>query len=378
MKILYVMDSLGTGGAERSTADLWYFLRSKNDEIRIVVLEHRREGIEQEIVSAGFDVHFLRMHGFVAQALEIRRQISSFRPDLVHAILFRASMRTRLARCFTRFKLVESLVNCTYDPIRLRDPRINRLVFYINKLVDRISARMVDRFVAVTQVVKDHYVGELHIAQEKISVIHRGRNENPFIAARDAVRAKFREELHVSPDTVIVIHVGRQEFQKGHEVLLKAIGSMQVGPGTPAVFVFLGREGNATPGIKHLLATRPVQNVRWLGHRHDVPALLAASDVFVFPSYYEGMGGALVEAQAAGLPVICSDIAVFREVVDVGVNAFLVEPANEVALAEQIARLIGDNVLRESMGRKSIGHFRKHYTLEQINARMRTFYTEIS
>src|SRR5688500_12975039 len=98
MKILHVIDSLGTGGAERSTAEIWYYLRAKGFELSIVVLKHRKEGIEQEILREGFNVTFLSKKGVLSQALEISEYIKAQRPDIVHSTLFMSNLRVRLAR----------------------------------------------------------------------------------------------------------------------------------------------------------------------------------------------------------------------------------------------------------------------------------------
>src|SRR5687768_5851891 len=124
MKILFVIDSLGTGGAERSTAEIWYYLRDQGIDLSIVVLKHRKEGIEQEILREGFKVFFLSKKGVLPQALEISKHIRTQHPDIVHSTLFMSNLRVRLARLVTKFRHVESLISCTYDPVRLTDPRI--------------------------------------------------------------------------------------------------------------------------------------------------------------------------------------------------------------------------------------------------------------
>ncbi|RDV16117.1 glycosyltransferase [Pontibacter diazotrophicus] len=383
MKILFVQDSLGTGGAERSNANLWYYLRSQGVDLSIVVLEHRKEGIEQEILGEGFPVIFLKKGSFLRNSREIAAIIKAYKPTVVHSTLIRSNLRVRLAKMFASFYHVESLVNCTYDPIRLQDPRVSKAGFYVYKYIDYFSrSRGVDHSIAITREVEKHYQRELGVPRERLSVIYRGRSGNDHLDTSTVSRMKFSAELGIHQDKVWLIHVGRQEFQKGHIYLLKAL--QQIHAENAAVWnkvamVFCGRRGNASSDIDAFLEKHPAlnQHIHWLGHRHDVPELLAASDVFVFPSLYEGLGGSLIEAQAAALPVVCSDIPVLHEVVNDGENALMFPATDAAALAEQITKVTQEPALRKNMSENSLKNFNKKFRLEKINEETLRFYKKV-
>lgn len=378
MKVLFVIDSLGTGGAERSTADLWYFLREHDVTVKIVVLEHRREGIEKEILEAKFDVHFLRPGNFYKQVREIRMIIKSFTPDIVHSVLIRSTFRVRLARLSVKFVSVESLVNCTYDPVRLKDPNVRFLSYYFYKLIDCVTARHVDRFIAITQTVKNHYVHMLSIPEWQIQVIYRGRNSNNFLSDRDAVRVQVRTELGLMKNTLLILFIGRQEYQKGHLVLLEAIKKLDAEHLPGLAFIFLGREGNSTSQIKRFLDTEKLSaNLFWLGHRLDAARWFSAADIFVFPSLYEGLGGVLIEAQAAALPIVCSDIPVLREGVRKGENALMFECGNSDVLAQDLLTLINNQELRAQFSARSLENFEAKFRLSEVNNQVLHFYTTL-
>ncbi|MFD3000872.1 glycosyltransferase family 4 protein [Pontibacter toksunensis] len=380
MKILFVQDSLGTGGAERSNANLWYYLRKQGVALMIAVLEHRKEGIEKEILGEGFPVIFLKKGSFLSNSREIAAIIEEYKPTVVHSTLIRSNLRVRLAKMFASFYHVESLVNCTYDPIRLKDPRVSKIGFYLYKYIDYFSrSEGVDHSIAITHEVEKHYERQLGVPGERLSVIYRGRDENPYLGSSTVSRMKFSAELGINHHKVVLIHVGRQEFQKGHLYLLQALQKIYVENATAwnkLAVVFCGRRGNASPDIDAFLEKHPAlrSDIHWLGHRHDVPELLAASDVFVFPSLYEGLGGSLIEAQAAALPVVCSDIPVFHEVVNVNGNALMFPVADAVALANRLLTLINDADLRKSMSESSLENFKQKFTLDKINREMLEFY----
>jgi glycosyltransferase involved in cell wall biosynthesis len=378
MKILYVLDSLGTGGAERSTADLWYYLRSRGIEPTIIVLGNRKEGIEKEILQQGFEVFFLKGHGFASQCFQLARLIKENKPDIVHSILFKSNLRVRLSRLKTKFIHVESLVNCTYDRVRLKDPRISSLSFYYYKYLDHFTAGLTDKFLAITETVKTHYVSELNIPEKKIDVLYRGRAENPFLHERDALRIAYRRELGLAEDTLLVLHVGRQEFQKGHLVLLQAIRLIEKNINRPVAFVFLGRKGNSSADISAFLKANPLQSkLYWLDHRYDVAQWMISSDIFVFPSLYEGLGGSLIEAQAASLPIICSNIPVLNEVVTRDKNALMFDVGNGAQLGECLINFINNREKRSRFGESSLSNFRSRFLLQRINEKTLEYYKQL-
>jgi glycosyltransferase involved in cell wall biosynthesis len=110
--------------------------------------------------------------------------------------------------------------------------------------------------------------------------------------------------------------------------------------------------------------------VRFLGHRRDVPEILAAADVFAFPSLWEGLGCSVLEAMALGLPIVASDLEPIREVVEDGRCAVLVPPRTPGALASAISSLLDDRPRAEDLGREGREIFRRRFTLERSTQRM--------
>lgn len=122
-----------------------------------------------------------------------------------------------------------------------------------------------------------------------------------------ADRIRIREELGIGTDSPMLINVGRLDDGKNHRFLLEIASTLTHGP-LPNLHVVIAGNGPSLPALLQLALDLGIEDrVHLLGVRSDVPALLSAADVFVFPSTYEGLGLAAVEAQAAGLPVVMSD-----------------------------------------------------------------------
>ena len=376
MKYLGVVDSLGTGGAERSNADLWFYLRERGMDCRIIVMRHRHEGTEREVLDAGFDVHFLGGGGVLADAREIAGIIADYRPDVVHSTLFKSNLRVRLAKLFApRFDHVESLVNTTYTSARLADPAVNYFNLTAYWLLDTVTiAPFTDGMHAITQTVADHYHQRLLVPRRKLHVVTRGRNPNPHVG-NAANRDAYRREFGVAPGEFLIITTGRQEYQKAHTLAIEALGYLKNTLGFSGFrYVMLGRAGTATPEIHATIEAHGLRDrVIETGHRYDVERILPTGDLFVFPSRYEGLGVSLIEAQAAGLPIVCTDLPVFRETTTEA-NAVYLDPGDTPDFARQLHALIQDRQRRARMGQASLYNFSRRFALDRVHAAMYDYF----
>lgn len=170
----------------------------------------------------------------------------------------------------------------------------------------------------------------------------------------------------------MLLSVGRQEYQKGQRYLIEAMRQIET---DRVVLLVAGREGHATGELR--AAAADLASVRFLGHRDDLPEILAAADVFVFPSLYEGLGGSLIEAMALGLPIIASDLPAVREVVRQGSNALLVEPASSTALAVAIDQLARHDAVAARFGAESREIFLERFTLDRSTKAMVDLYQRL-
>jgi glycosyltransferase involved in cell wall biosynthesis len=226
----------------------------------------------------------------------------------------------------------------------------------------------VQHFHANSQAVADHYKQAVKVHANKITVIPRGRADNTYIHQKDTLRRQYEAEFNIPADHVWLINTGRHEYQKAHDVLLEALSLLQ--SKVPHAVLIAGREGKETSKIHQLIDQYNLKDrVRLLGHRTDIPQLLAASDLFVFPSRYEGMPGALIEACSAGLPAICTDLPCMREVVDE--HSALFFPLNDAkALSIQLDQMLNDASSRTRMGEEALKQFQEKFRLERIHEKM--------
>lgn len=379
MKFLFVIDALGSAGAEQSTFFLCKYLVSQQHTVRLVVLRSEQKKWEVEAIEAGIELIILGKASLVRHAWMLARQIRIFRPDVVQSVLFASQIRTRMARLSTRFLHVENLVNTMYDPKRLSDAKISGFKARVLKMINGITSRCcTDAFLANSKTVKHHYQLHLKLNPEKIRVIYRGRTENLFLLQRAEIRSEISSRWQIEADRILFVHAGRQDFAKAHVCLLKAIAQMNSAILDQCAFLFFGREGTATQDIKKALLKIPESAVvRMAGQVNDLYRWLAGADIFVFSSRYEGGPGSLIEAMAAGLPVVCNDLPVFREVLEPDNNAFLADVNNSLVFAESMEKMALNSELRKVFGKRSQKIFEEKFRIGQIHQQITDFYISL-
>ncbi len=172
-----------------------------------------------------------------------------------------------------------------------------------------------------------------------------------------------RRGIGVKNGGPLLLSVGRLVYQKGHEYLVHAMPRI-LGryPDTKAVIC---GEGALRSALERQISELGLEDcVKLLGNRNDISQYLASADVFVLPSRWEGLPVALLEAMAAGLPVVATRVEGVDEVVENERQGLLVPPQDSNALAEALLQLIGDPQLRKQMGAAARHRIQTHYTLD--------------
>lgn len=375
--VLILINGLGTGGAERSTAELLPYLVEDGFEPTVFCLHRRDEGVQDELVRAGYDIQFATSTGLGGRVAEVRRLIRDRGARLVHTAIYEADAVGRLA-ALGGPPVLTSLVNVAYDPSRLADPNVSRPRLEVARAIERVTGRLTAHFHAITHAVKDSAVRNLGIPPSAITVVERGRDPGRLGARTAARRHRVREQLGIGRDVPVLLVVGRQEYQKGQVHLIEALAHLR--RAHPQVTLLLaGRKGHASSAISAAVDRHDLgQHVVELGHRDDVPDLMVAADLFVFPSMYEGLGGSLLEAMALGTPSVVSDIPPLREVVGASGAASFVAPGQPAELADAIVDLLQNPDRRTAMGEAAGARFESTYTWSATAPRMVDLYRTVS
>lgn len=368
MRVVHVIDALGLGGgAEQALAVMLPLLRERGVDSSVACLIPRTGGIQERVGREGFGVEVLGPTSLPGRVKALRCTVADTAPDLVHATLFNASLVARLALLGRPERLVNSLVNTSYDPVRVQQLGLSPRKLDAVRRIDGLTARLrVDRVHAITEAVAAEATDALGIDPTRVEVIPRGRSTGTLGMPTQADRIAVRSKLGVPPTTPVVLSVGRQDAQKNQAGLVRAFAAV-VDRHPDAVLWLAGREGDATPELVEAIGSADLgDRVSVLGHRDDAKALIAAADVFAFPSHYEGLGSVLIEAMALGTPIVGSDAPAVAEVLGAGRYGRVVARGAETAMAGAIADLLDDPAQRSALAAAARSRFEEYYELTLV------------
>ena len=182
-----------------------------------------------------------------------------------------------------------------------------------------------------------------------------------------ADRSAKRRELGIPEDAVLLLSVGELNKNKNHETIIRAIAQLDVH------YVIAGA-GDLEQHLQDLIDTLGLgDRVKLLGYRTDVKALYDASDIFVFPSFREGLSMSVMEAMACGLPCVASEIRGNTDLLENSGGGFLCRAGDETSFRENIRRLATDSELRRKMGQDNLAAVQR-FSLETVINEIRKIY----
>jgi glycosyltransferase involved in cell wall biosynthesis len=227
---------------------------------------------------------------------------------------------------------------------------------------ERLAARWCDRIVTVSEHQRDWALRAGIGKPEQVIAIPNGVPTDRARPTRPP--SEIRAELGVR-DAFVILSTGRLVEQKGLEYLIRAAAVLRAD--MPTARIVLAGEGRLRQQLSKLVADLGLGDfVTFVGHRSDVGDLLAAADLVVLPSLWEGLSISLLEAMAAGKPVVTTGIGSNREVTNDGETAVLVPPKDPLTLAAAIRSLAADPGRLEELGRKGQEAQRERYSLQRM------------
>ncbi|HET8580415.1 MAG TPA: glycosyltransferase [Nitrospiraceae bacterium] len=359
MKVLHLITALSAGGAELHLLTLCRHLKRRGVTVVVVCLRElvkgskslrpdlEREGIRTVNLQAGaaYDWRFLT---------RLTRLFREERPDILHTHLPRADFAgTILHLLYPSLPWI-----CSVHAVYSR-------AFWSGKwalpLFD-LTLRSPHAIIAISGAVKDWLVEERHIRPEKVTVVHYGIEPERFTQPAQALR-----RIWGLNGQAVIGSVGRLEHEKGHEVLIRAMSAICDRVPDACLLIAGSDPWRYGEELQSIIDGMDVgDRVRLIGFQEDVPSFLHALDVFAFASRSEGFGQVIIEAMAAGRPVVANRIPPMTEIVVDGETGLLVEPDNRHALAEAIRWLLTHPDDGKRMGARGRDRVYKHFSVERM------------
>jgi len=355
IRILFIIPTLVRGGAEKQLVLLATGLPRDQFEVHVAVLTHTGP-LEAKLRAAGIPVTVIGKRWKIDPLCfwRVQRHIRSLRPDIVHTWLFAANSYGRQAAALAGVPHIIAGERCV-DPWK----RPHELA------IDRLLARRTEKLVTNSNGVKDFYVSR-GLPPEKFVVISNGVER---LGVTDLVtRDELLTELGLPADSRLLGAIGRLWPQKRVKDLIWAVDHLR--HAHPNAHLLIIGDGPMRWRLERYRdQTGLAGQVHFLGERNDVPRLLPHLDILWLGSEYEGQSNAILEAMAAGVPVIATDIPGNRDLVVHEATGYLVPVGDRYEFIRRTHWLLEDEHLRQKFGAAGRERIEREFTVEQMISR---------
>ncbi|MHB8993929.1 MAG: glycosyltransferase family 4 protein [Armatimonadota bacterium] len=377
IRLLHVLEAT-VGGTRRHVLDLCLGLPPERFRQHLVYSSLRSSQFEadaQQLRDAGIEVTSLPMRRQIEPVedwvclRQLASIISQWQPQIVHGHSAKGGFLSRLAA--RNLPGVCSLYNPHGFPFQMRSSPLKHRLYVA---LERYAARYTHGLIATCESQRALALEHNLLPDSRITVIPNGIRTEQFSLAVD--RSALRRELGLPEQATVIGCIAALSPQKGVQFLLKAFPAVR--RERPDAHLLLVGDGVLRPSLQRLANSLHVtEAVHFAGLRSDIPQILKALDLFVLPSLWEGLPYALLEAGAAGMPVVASDIPGNHDVIEHGVTGRLARPADASDLAAQIIAVLSDPATRTQAA--ALHHLiETRYTLAHMVSAHATLYEKLA
>jgi len=294
--------------------------------------------------------------------MDLLRLLKKTQPALVHTHLIHGDLYGITAAWIAGIQAVVSTKH--------NDDRFRRIVPIT--ILNRLLNKRLRAAIAISDWVRNFTVSVEKIPEQSIETIYYGLAPAQPLSHDTAVR----EELGFSSDAVVLGIIARLIKQKGISTLLEAFA--EAFAQNDRLRLIVAGEGELRPALERIVRKKKLDPaVRFLGYRNDVAAVLASLDIFVHPSLWEGFGLAILEAMAAGKPVIATNVSAIPELVLDGYTGILVPPEDPAKLSRAITTLSRNVALRQRYGENGRRRWQEYFTHAGMVAKTKRLYAAL-
>ncbi len=363
IRVVEVLATSTNGGAQEHLHSLVTRLDASRYDVSVVSL------------SAGSAVRRLQRAGVPVLVIEdpddsiavgaLAAHLSEVRADVVHAHMYRAeTVATRAVIALGEAGQRRPYLTATIHSSRVRSLDDQE---HLRELTPHM-----DRLIAVSRAIERKLVDEQRTAAP-VSLVYNGVDLERY--DNQEACCTLPEEYGMEPGSQIVGVVARLEPEKGHPTLLEAWPAVL--RAVPDAYLLIVGEGSRRDALEaQARELRIAHRVVFTGRRDDVPAVTAALDVAVLPSYREAQGMVILEAMALSRPVVASAVGGIPEMIEDGVTGLLVPPHDAEALAAAIVRLLKDHPLADTLGRAGHDMVHDRFCIELMVNAIESVYDE--
>lgn len=298
----------------------------------------------------------------------LKHLVETERYDVVHTHTPNASMIARLACRKARQKGTKVIYTAHGFHFFKGAPLKNWLMYYP---VEKFCARYTDVLITINK--EDYELAQKKLHAKKVCYVPGVGIDLERIRSVQADRNEVRESMGVPQDCILLLSIGELNVNKNHQVVLKALAQVN----NKSVHYAIAGVGNQKDNLLNLAKELGLESqFHLLGFRTDALKLYRGADVFVFPSFREGLSVSMMEAMASGLPIVCSKIRGNVDLIENGSGGYNFIPSDVENLAHQIEIFIDDSYARVNMGNANLDAVKK-FSLQSVLKNMHEIYESL-
>lgn len=354
--VLHLINYLGSGGSEIYIYTLARKLHNKKCNFYIAYSEEGK-GLKL-LEDLGIKTIKFQMDGpfDLNAAKELKRLCKELSIDVIHTHFLRENYISILSKFLGNKVRVINTRHMLFEN--------SKSVIITNKFFTKFN----EYLIAVSSSVKDQLIDHEGINKNKVKLIYTGIDLEEW---NKSIPLSFRDEFNISKDEILITTVARFSKEKGHDFLIDSIKHFKdyikmQNLEFPFKFVLVGEGELFDDIIDEAKSLHISDDIIFTGYRRDIENILKSSDIFVLPSNNEAFGLSILEAMAAGLPVITTDSGGTREIINEKLdNGILIEYGDKQKLAEGLVSLIKDEKLKKQYILNGYKALREHFNLEK-------------
>jgi glycosyltransferase involved in cell wall biosynthesis len=378
-QILHVIDQTGDGGAQ---VLIHQYTRILGEEYSFSVANlgksGRFSGAYQALGIPVFELGSSTVRWNPFSMVALLRLIDEVQPEIVHTHLFKASiLGTIAAKIKRKHVIIHDHMGVYPGSFRYYTNYFPRVIQPAYFWVYRLCLNLSDVAIVLTPEMQRSYRDFYTYKKDKVVVLPNAIEcRNSRTSSNSHSPIPLREELGIADDEKIITMVGRLEPEKDWETFLRVAQKIEEACPRKSVFLAVG-DGSLRKSLVEFAKLQELTNVRFLGYRNDVPEILRQSDLFLLTSKREPFGIVILEAMAAGCPVIATRSGGPESIITDGIDGMLASVGDVQGLVNHIMFLLEKDLFRRELGLKSRKLVDENYALPAIKIRMEKIYTTL-
>ena len=311
--------------------------------------------------------------------VQLYRAFKRLRPRIVHTHMAKAGLLGRVAATafnWTRGSAPRARIVHTYHG-HVLEGYFSPLVTRVFVMLERALATRSDRLIAISPSIRRELVDQYRIGTTtQYRVVPLGFDLSTLAAIGHDQRVAARATLGIAGEDPVVTTVGRLTAIKQPQLFLDTVA--ELARTRPTLVALVAGDGELRPDIEAYARTLRIHDrIRWLGWRRDLATIYGATDVFLLTSRNEGTPVALIEAMAAAVPGVSTDVGGVKDVIDSPDVGVLVPSGDVAALTAGVERLLADAALRHHMGERARANVVSRYSSDRLAADIVALYNEL-